>query len=200
MTASLLFSVSLHASGLADRVQRAYQKTETFSADFVQKTKIEVLDRDIEEPGHLVFSKPGKFLIHYTGKKERNYISDGLTLWIYHPREKEVEVIEHVQDTVSREALVFLGGLGEMSQEFKVTESKADQLQLIPKSKSSPFSKLVLTIAPETSLVSAVSLFPKSGNRSDYAFTAVQTNGSVPESTFQFEKNGVKETRPLDAP
>ncbi len=188
------------AAGLADRVQAAYRKTDMFSADFVQKTRVELLDREIEESGQLLFSKPGKFLIHYQGKNERQYISDGLTLWIYHPRDKEVEVVEHVPDMISREALVFLGGLGDMTKEFKVEESKSDQLVLEPKSKTSPFSKLILTIAPDTSLVSAVTLFPKSGNRSDYAFTNVRTNGSVPESTFQFKKSGVKTTRPLDTP
>lgn len=198
----LLFGGPAFAGGLADKVQETYARTDTFAADFTQKTLIELLDRDVEEAGHLIFSKPGRFQIHYKGKNERQYISDGQTLWIYRPREKEVEVIERVQDTVSREALVFLGGLGEMQKEFKVTEPKEGGLvlNLVPRSKSSPFTKLSLTIDPETSLVSAVELFPKSGNRSRYEFKKVQSNQLVPGSTFQFKKSGVREARPLDEP
>ncbi len=198
----LLFAGPAFAGGLADKVQETYARTDTFAADFTQRTLVELLDRDVEEAGHLIFSKPGRFQIHYKGRNERQYISDGQTLWIYRPREKEVEVIERVQDTVSREALVFLGGLGEMQREFKVTEPKAGGLvlDLVPRSKSSPFTKLSLTIDPETSLVSAVELFPKSGNRSRYEFKKVQSNQPVPGSTFQFKKGGVKETRPLEEP
>lgn len=190
------------AGGLADRVQDAYRKTESFRADFTQQTKIEVLDRDVEESGDLLFSKPGKFSIHYKGKNERQYLSDGRTLWIYHPRDKEVEVIENVQDLVAKEALAFLGGLGEMTKEFRVTEGKdgqLTQLTLIPKSKSAPFTKLVLTIDPQTSLVREADLFPKSGNKSRYVFSGVKTNESVADGLFTFKKSGVKEIRPLAA-
>lgn len=193
--ASLFICQVAFAAGLADKVQGAYRKTDNFRADFVQKTSVEILDREVEEGGDLVFSKPGRFSIHYQGKNERQYLSDGHTLWIYHPKDKEVEVIDDVQDIIAKEALVFLGGLGEMTREFKVTEGKGNQLTLVPKAKSAPFSKLILTIRPETSLVREVDLFPRSGNKSHYVFSGVKVNESLPESTFVFKKSGVKEIR-----
>lgn len=186
-----------HAGGLAERVQDAYRKTDSFSAAFTQKTVVEVLDRETTESGQLVFAKPGKFSIRYDGKREREYLSDGATLWIYHPKDKEVEVIENVQDVVSKEALAFLGGLGEMTKEFKVTEGSGDSLTLVPKSKSSPFTKIVLAIDPADHLAHGATLFPKSGNKSEYVFDAVKTNESVPASLFRFSKKGVKEISPL---
>jgi len=185
------------AAGLAERVQSAYRATDSFSANFTQETVVEVLDRQISETGKLVFAKPGKFSIRYDGKKEREYVSDGATLWIYHPKDKEVEVIQNVSDVVSKEALSFLGGLGEMSKEFKVSEGGSGSLNLIPKSKSSPFSKILLTIDLETHLASAATLFPKSGNKSEYIFSDIKANAAVEPSTFRFSKKGVKEINPL---
>ncbi|HSA59698.1 MAG TPA: outer membrane lipoprotein carrier protein LolA [bacterium] len=185
--------------GLAERVQDAYRNTESFSASFTQKTVVEVLDREVSESGELVFSKPGRFSIRYGGKRERHYLSDGETLWIYHPKDKEVEVIDHVQDVVSKEALAFLGGLGEMSKEFKVSEGKDDSLTLVPRSKSSPFSKIILTVDPADHLARGATLFPKGGNKSEYVFSAVRANEPVSESTFKFSKSGVREIRPLAA-
>lgn len=186
------------AGELAEKVQETYRGTESFRADFSQKTHVELLDREVEEAGELIFAKPGRFSIHYQGKRERRYLSDGKTLWIYHPREKEVEVVDNVQDVVAKEALVFLGGLGEMSKEFRVTEGKKDGgLVLTPKSKLSPFTKIRLKIDPVTSLVSEVVLFPKSGNQSHYLFSSVRVNEPVAEGTFVFKKAGVKEIRPL---
>jgi outer membrane lipoprotein-sorting protein len=108
-----------------------------------------------------------------------------------------VEVIEDVQDVVSREALVFLGGLGEMTKEFKVAEGAANALTLVPKSKSSPFSKIVLTVDPADHLARGATLFPKSGNKSRYVFDFVRVNEPVADSKFRFSKSGVKEIRPL---
>jgi len=193
----LLAAPAALAAGLADRVQDAYKETSSFSARFTQTTKIEVLDRETTESGDLVFAKPGRFAIRYDGKRERQYLSDGDTLWIYHPKEKEVEVIRDVGDLVSREALVFLGGLGDMTKEFKVSAAGADQLTLTPKSKSSPFSKIVLTIDPSNSLARGAVLYPKSGNRSEYVFSDVRANEPCKESQFQFSKSGVKEIEPL---
>lgn len=186
------------AAGLVDKVQETYRKTEQFRADFVQKTKIEVLDREVEEKGELIFAKPGRFLIHYKGARERRYISDGKTLWIYHPREKEVEIYENLKDILSREALVFLGGLGEMTKEFKVKETESSQLELIPKRKNTAFSKIILKIDAGTHLVQEVTLFPNSGNKSHYLFSSVRVNEPVPESTFTFHETGAKEIRSME--
>lgn len=194
---ALFLAVTANAAGLADRVQDAYKNTRSFSAKFTQTTKIEVLDRETAESGDLVFAKPGRFAIRYDGKRERQYLSDGDTLWIYHPKEKEVEVIHDVADLVSREALVFLGGLGEMNKEFKVTAGEGNTLNLVPKSKSSPFTKIILTIDPNDALARGAVLFPKSGNRSEYVFTDVKANEPCSESTFKFSKSGVKEIEPL---
>lgn len=171
--------------GLTERVQEVYRNTNQFQADFVQKTEIEILDRVVEEKGRVIFAKPGRFLIHYLGGRERKFISDGKKLLIDRPKEKEVEVIEQLGEVVSREALVFLGGLGEMTREFNVTEKGASELVLTPKSRSSPFRRLILKIDRETNLAREVTLFPKSGNKSHYLFSSIRLNERVPDSTFR---------------
>jgi outer membrane lipoprotein carrier protein len=193
----MLCSSSSLAAGLVEKVQQTYRQTEQFRADFVQTTKIEVLDRVVEEKGQLVFAKPGKFLIHYRGARERKYISDGKTLWIYRPKEKEVEIYEDLKNVVAREALAFLGGLGEMTKEFRVNE-KGGELLLVPKRKGAPFVQLILKINPESHLVQEATLFPKSGNESRYLFSAIRVNEPVPETTFEFHESGTKEVRPME--
>ena len=173
-----------YALGLVEKVQGTYQRMDNFRAEFVQKTKVEILNRAIEEKGEILFSRPGRFLIHYQGARERKYISDGKTLWIYHPREKELEVFKNVNKIVTPEALAFLGGLGEMQKEFQVRERNGSELVLIPKRRGSPFVRLVLGVDPQTNLVHEVTLFPKSGNKSHYRFSSIRLNQKVPASTF----------------
>lgn len=201
MASSLLlltFLPTVQAAGLVDKVQETYRKTDQFRADFMQKTRIEILDREVEEKGELVFAKPGRFLIHYKGARERKYISDGKTLWVYRPKEKEVEVYEDLKDILSREALVFLGGLGEMTKEFKVSEKGEGGLVLIPKRKGALFTKLILKIDPQTHLVQEATLFPRSGNESQYRFSSIRTNEPVEEKAFTFHESDTKEIRPME--
>lgn len=186
---SLLFIFSpsfLFASGLSERVQKTYAYTQDYKSQFIQSTHIEILDRDVKENGEMFFSKPGRFLIHYKGAHERKYICDGSTLWVVRPRDKDVEVFRNMKDLVSREALVFLGGLGDMEREFHVKEQSKHQLLLIPKNKKALFNKLLLTVDLESYYVTAVDLFPQSGNHSHYDFQKTIVNQSFSKNLFQY--------------
>jgi len=182
----IFFPSLLLASGLSERVQKTYADTQDYQSQFVQTTHIEILNRDVKENGKMFFSKPGRFLIHYEGAHERKYICDGSTLWVVHPRDKAVEVFKEMKDLVSREALVFLGGLGNMEREFRVAEQMGHQLLLAPKNRKSLFNKLILTIDPETYYVTAVDLFPKSGNHSHYDFQKTVVNQNFSKNLFQY--------------
>ncbi len=187
----LLFSANLSAGVLTQKVQETYQKTSSFEAHFIQKTHIELLDRDVEEIGQLVFARPGKFSIRYDGEQPRQYLCDGRILAVYRPLDKEVEIHDDVNSLVSQEALVFLGGLATMTKEFKVAES-GDRLTLVPKSPKAVMKKMILSIDPKTSLVIRAELFPKSGNRSVYDFSKIRTDQAYPATFFQPPHAGVK--------
>ena len=179
ITGLFLFLSTSHASDLVQKVQQNYQKVQQFRAQFVQKTRVELLDRDIEEKGDLILAKPGRFIIHYQGDRERKYISNGKKLWIVYPHEKEVQVFDNLEDVVAREALIFLDGLGNMTQSFEVKEQKNHQLLLTPRNVKTPFKKLVLTISPDSSWVQEVILYPKSGNQTHYWFSHRQTSDTL---------------------
>ena len=167
---------SLYASGLTEKVERVYREAKEFRADFVQKTKIEILDRQVEERGKLTFTKPGKFVIHYQGNRERKYVSDGKKLTIYYPQEKEVEAYHDLKGMISKEGLIFLDGLGEMTKIFQVTEKKPQSLVLIPRDPKTSFKRIVLEIDPQSYWVKEVILYPKSGNTTHYWFSKVEVS------------------------
>ncbi len=179
----MLLPAAAHASDLVARVQGVYQKNSKFQADFVQKTHIALLEKDIEEPGNMIFSKPGNFMIHYRGKQERKYICNGATLWIYHPKEQEAEVYPDIQNLLTHEALAFLGGLGQMTKEFQVRVEAGGWLSLVPRNKSSPFMKIRLRADPVSYFAQEIVLYPRAGNESHYQFSDIRTN---PELGFQF--------------
>lgn len=179
----LIFFLSIALAGdLASRVQEAYRQTDALRADFVQKTFVQLLEKEVEEHGTLLLAKPNRFVIHYQGPHERRYISDGKRLWILRPQEQEEVAF---REAVGREALAFLSGLGEMDKEFQVTEQATGgeaRLSLVPRAPTSPFKKIVLQIDPATQLAREVFLFPKSGNRTHYIFSRLRKEDHVSDS------------------
>ncbi|OGP15220.1 MAG: hypothetical protein A3F89_01090 [Deltaproteobacteria bacterium RIFCSPLOWO2_12_FULL_50_11] len=157
---------------LIDQLQETYRGTQSFQADFVQKTEVTLLEKTIEKRGTMLFAKPDQFVIHYKSSPERKYISDGHSLWIYDVAEKEMQVIQDVRQALEREALAFLGGLGELLKTFRVPSVKgvdsSYEYVLIPRLSSSSMEKIILLVHQETFWVEGITLYPKGGNVSHY--------------------------------
>ncbi|MBI2499926.1 MAG: outer membrane lipoprotein carrier protein LolA [Deltaproteobacteria bacterium] len=185
----ILFSAQGLANDLVARVEKAYQETAVLRAEFVQRTYVELLEKEVVEEGALLLAKPGRFAIHYHGKRERKYLSDGRRLWIVYPGEKEIETIANVREAVSQEALAFLSGLAEMNREFDVSVKKdtgvSKRLELRPRSERSPFKKIILVIDPESYLAREIYLYPRSGNQSHYLLKRLKTGDSVTDQSFR---------------
>lgn len=171
---------------LVGGVQKTYRQNVRFHALFVQRTHIELLNKDVEEKGEMTFVQPGRFVIHYGGSQERKYICDGTTLWIYRPRSQEVEVHPDMKNILSHEALAFLGGLGEMDHEFKVKVEAGNWISLVPRDRRSPFKQIRLKIDPKTFWTVEVILFPRQGNESRYSFSDIQTAPQGAGDDFKF--------------
>lgn len=184
---------------LADQVQKTYEQTGELSLEFLQKTFVAVLEREIKKKGKAHFKKPGKFLISYQGEQGRQYQSNGKKLWIYQMGDKKVQAVVLNEETVPAEALSFLGGLGNLKQDFAVEEVEKKKwvglkpqkkslqwMELTPLKKRSNLKWLVMGFDAGDHLAREVFLFTESGNLSHYVFTSVQPNSGVKDSVFDF--------------
>lgn len=177
------------AADIIDRVQEKYSQVETIQANFTQNTYIELLERHQTRMGKLYFGR-NRFRIDYLEPEKQNYIFDGQTLWIYFPKFKEVEVYHDADRRISREALSFLSGLGELRSAFKIPSVKSDgaqtTLSLVPKDKESHLKKIQLKLDTKTFELKEATLWPKRGNRSYYVFSQLEFDQKVPDKLFKF--------------
>jgi outer membrane lipoprotein carrier protein len=190
-----LFPVVAHAGKLdpqIDAVQTAYRNTADISTDFTQKTFVMVLDKTMIKKGRMYFKKSGKFRIEYAGKGEKQYISDGKTLWVFVPGDDSSLVAYHVNDeTVPREALKFLSGFDNLKKDFKIKKSDAftdlnageSALYLKPKSRKAHFKALDAKFN-NRHLLTELKIHNKSGNITDYNFTNIRTSTGLKNSLF----------------
>ncbi len=159
----VLFSFSifspLHAASLEENIQQiqsTYDKAQDVSSEFTQKIEVKSIGRELEKEGKTFFKKPGKFKVEYNGEEGRVYVSNAKKLWVYDKGDTQVNVYEVTANTIPEEALSFLGGLGNLRAQFKVTAlSKSEQanlkvkddldwLLLIPKNEQSKLEELIL--------------------------------------------------------
>ncbi len=182
----LIFSLSplFAAEDKVALIERTYQATQTMQAEFVQTTYVEILGKTITRPGRFFYAKGGKLRIEYGGEPMTHYIIDGEQLWIWNPKEKQLNAYDLNAVGIPAEALSFLGGLGNLSEIFHVEEStKKGILILKPKTKTS--YKLLRCRFDEKNYLSEMTIQNKSGNKTRYQFFNVTPNVSLPAAIFQ---------------
>lgn len=177
-------------------IEATYQTIDDLTADFAQKTFVAVLGKNITNPGYLKWKKPGRFFIEYTGDQPRQYISDNKKMWIYVPGDTQVEVYDVSDKTISKEALEFMRGFGNIKKNFRITEWKkkgpATELTLVPLFSGAPYSKLKCHFN-SSNLLDEVTIHNVTGNISTYKFSNIRINTALSEDLFRFKKpKGIK--------
>ena len=65
----------------SQKVQNAYESANDLRMDFVQKTYVALLEKEVRKLGKAEFKKPGKFRIRYEGERARHYVCNGKELY-----------------------------------------------------------------------------------------------------------------------
>lgn len=202
-------STPVRAEGaVLEKLKATYRQSNSWNADFSQATYVEVLGREVKKNGEIYLKKPGKMKISYKGERGKSYISNGQKLWIYTEGDTQVQVFKKISSVVSTEALAFLQGLGDLEKEFRIKSaekgtvkpqnSALSLLELFPKKKGSPLTKVILGVEPKTGMVEEAFLFNTSGNNTHYVFKNIRLNANLEDRFFEFDKpSGVTEVSGL---
>ena len=103
-----------------------------FTADFFQRTQLKKDGREMRADGVVsvklaTATSPLMYLFQYYLPNKQEIITDGKSLWIYHPENREV-ILSDVSSAYSRpgfnpdrdQAVNFLQGLGRLSHDFQI--------------------------------------------------------------------------------
>lgn len=190
----LFFIPALSHATLADVVESHYKVLNSWRADFVQTTFIEILNDNIQKKGSIAVLRPDKIHIEYENPK-KVYVCDGKKLWIYKDDSTAWE-FSKPKKIISEEALSFLSGLKDLNTLFDVMENSDEsegslkiknhglkKLFLMPKDKNSAVLKITLGIDTQNQVREAL-LFNASGNVSHYEFHDMMPNAQLDAQLF----------------
>ena len=180
--------------GVIDGIQKVYDTTTEFSAQFTQKYTYTLLRRTQESTGEVKFKKPGKMRWDYKTPQPKSFIVDGKAMWLYQPTDHNAFVNACFQQNSDLVApIAFMWGQGKLREQFVVNwfqgtfGDKTDHhLELAPKTPSPVFAKLILVVDPNTFRVKQSIVVDPSGNVNQFIFTNVKYKGAAVDKDFNF--------------
>ena len=174
-------------------IQKQYEKTNNFEADFVQETVGKMMKKPQRGEGKVYFQKKGMMCWDYRTPSQK-LISNGRNLWFYLPDERQVFVSDVSGILKEKTPLAFLAGEGNLRRDFTLVNfnesiSQKEEnfvLELAPKEPTVALAKLVLTADKKTYQVVQADVIDAMGNLTRTRFINIKTNVDLPASLFQF--------------
>lgn len=201
-----------------------------FQAEFFQESYLADIDRAQRGRGEVSFKfqQPktenaplAMFRWEYREPTIQEIISDGRTMWVYQPENRQVieSDISHFDQQRSDNPVTFLSGLGNLSRDFYVrwgtpdTDSEGNHiLQLQPRRSSQLIQTLEIVVDRKAVHdyvennrtgtyfpILATIVTDPNGNRTSIKFNSIKVNQKLSKGSFHFDRpDGVEVLRPED--
>jgi len=191
MVALLLpaYSFAATVNEIIDGVQKRYTRIKDIKADFRQETRIMPGNRVLTARGSAYFKKPKMIRWDFLIPDQQQIITDGQTMWIYEPKEKQVQMYD-ASYLDARLRLGFFSDLRRLAEDFTMTAGPEDnrhyQLVLVPKHQGLDVKKLVLWVAKKPMRVVRAAFVDLAGNETRLWFANIKENTGIADSMFTF--------------
>ena len=179
------------AADVAGALQRKYDSIKDFTATFTQTYEGGVLRRKATESGTVYVKKPGRMRWDYTAPEKKVFVSDGRTMFLYFPADKQVMKNPVPDQDEATSAVLFLMGKGDIIRDFNVrwAEGEADstyRLRLDPKKRQAEYDWLEVAADRQTLQIVGLAAGDAQGGRSSFAFSNFKENMGLADKMFQF--------------
>jgi outer membrane lipoprotein carrier protein len=184
------------ADAIVDRLQKNYDATVDFTADFRQETQVKTLNRSLKAWGKLSFKRPGKMLWRYEEPKGQFVLADGHYLYFFQPEQNQI-IKSPLKNAFRTDIpLSFLLGIGNLKKDFNAALSKSDNTQYVlrlePKGDSGGFSEILLAVGKSSADILWISIRDASSNLTTIRFSEIRKGVGLKDSLFTLQiPNGV---------
>lgn len=191
------------------------------TADFVQVSTLAEKGREMRASGEMFFktqtsTSPLMFRFDYFGPTNQQIVSNGRTMWIYLPANRQVIqsdvsfIFNPFSNTGRTRGVNFLQGLGRLSQDFRIAFSSQRQdiegnyiLELEPQRRMDTIAKLFIVVSRDAVLnradsgrfplrqelafpIRSTTVVDLQGNTTIMEFSNIRANTGIPYSYFDF--------------
>lgn len=174
-----------------ESLQKRYESTADFVADFRQETEIQALNRRVKARGKLYFKRPGKMRWNYDEPKGEWLLADGKNLYYYQPGQGQVIKSPLKNAFRSDIPLSFLLGIGNLRRDFKLTLKGLERgeyiLSLAPKGEPGALGEIVLGVESQGFDILWARILDVVGNVNTVRFSNLRRGVGLKDSLFRLQ-------------
>ena len=176
---------------VVDTLQKSYDATVDFVADFRQETEVKSLGRSLKASGKVSFKRPGKMFWNYETPKGQFVVADGKHLYFYQPEQNQV-IKSPLKNAFRGDIpLSFLLGLGNLKKDFNATLKGSDEgqniVRLEPKGEAGGYNEILLGVSKSSSDILWVSVRDAASNLTTLRFSGMRKGVGIKDSLFQVQ-------------
>jgi outer membrane lipoprotein carrier protein len=180
-----------NAQAVVESLQKNYDATTDFVADFRQETEVKNLNRTLKASGKLSFKRPGRMLWQYDEPKGQFVLADGKHLYFFQPDQNQV-IKSPLKNAFRGDIpLSFLLGLGNLKKDFNATlkASEANQyvLRLEPKGEAGGYGEILLGVDRNSFDIVWVSVRDAANNLTTLRFANMRKGVGLKDTLFQVQ-------------
>lgn len=173
------------------KLQKRYDATADFTADFSQQVEVATLGKALESSGRVFFKRPGRMRWEYLKPEPQTIVADGHTLWVYQPEHHQVLKAPFRAAFQSTTPVSFLLGVGRLTADFTPSLLPPPgpdvlRLKLVPK-QDRQIGVLLLDVRRDTYDIVGAEVVDPLGNVTRLAFSNMKRGVGLADSRFTFE-------------
>jgi outer membrane lipoprotein carrier protein len=174
-----------------EKMQKFYEKTRDFDANFKQTYKYKTFARKTQASGRVRFMKSGASMRwDYWKPNEKIFVIAGEKIYAYDQEAQQLTISRLNSDRLSA-SITFLWGQGKLTQEFVIQKStrQGDQnrfaLELTPKIIDPRFQKIYFVLDPTSYSVRESMVIDPDGSENHMLFSEVKTDTGLSKADFR---------------
>lgn len=178
---------------IAQKLQKTYEQTTSFVADFKQSSSIPMSRRQRKGSGSLVIQKPGLMRWDYRMPEEQVLVSDGTTISMYFAENKQMIVMPAKEYLKSDITYSFFTGSGDIRRDFEILPPEKTaldphfhQIKLVPIKNHPQVSSLTVSVDRESFLIKRLVIVDHFDSVTDLLFVNLKVNEHKPAVFFSF--------------
>lgn len=174
-----------------DAVEARYASS-AFKARFAIESTLTAMQVTDTAAGHLMVKYPGKMRWEYESPDPMLFVTDGATLWMYQPRERQVTVGQADEVLGGSQGASFLSDIRLLRRQFQIDldPGGSDQrvrLKLTPRETGLDIAFIILTIDRSTNEVVEVLTVNQYEDRTRIVFQDIAFQQTFADDLFRFE-------------
>ena len=172
---------------IVQAIERTYANVQAIRADFTQTSRSQLMGEQ-HQKGKVMLKRPRKMRWAFTQPDDRQFVTDGKTMWIWSAHDNQVIVTGDFASQ-SGDMPQLLDDLSKLDEMFDIVmlpdTPQAHVLSLTPKKQAS-FKKLELVIEKKKYTLEKVTMTDNMDGVVELAFSQMKLNPELADSSFTF--------------